>query len=327
MLKRSTNSYQGGVLPPVMPHACLDQLALAWENWAAMPQAPARKIARARLHLIFLLIRFGGLRLAEALAFEPIDLDLQTGLLQTRGSFARHLLLPLQGRRSLRRILSLEEASKQGFLHLDPGFIRRTFHKIASFPGFSPAWAGPRALRYLRGHELLTQHMPLKLVQDYLGLARPTQIGAFLEFISSTCAGLAESREPNTFTGVIEELAAGVRSMQIRLRTFSGFKLVAHCAMQEFARMEFRPQMVVRARIAPDQIVLGNQYANYTNVLAGKLTALYNDGVESFIALELKDGEIVQAEMESCLLAGFEHEHGQEVLACFPARAVALHVV
>lgn len=302
----------------------LDHLTVAWENWAAAPLTSTRKIARARLHLIFLLVRFGALRLAEALAFDPPDIDLQTGLLQTRGAFGRHLLLPMHSLRPLRRILSMEEASQPGFLHLDSGFIRRAFHNVATLAGVKPSWAGPRALRYLRGHELLRQHMPLKLVQDYLGLARPAQISAFLEFIATYGDAPAASRDANTFTGVIEEITTGVRTTQIRLRTFSGLRLTAHCAMRESARLEPQPEMVVSARIAPDRILLGKQYAGYANVLAGKLTALYNDGVEAFIALELAGGEILQAEMESSLLADFEPELGQDVLACFPARAVFL---
>lgn len=305
----------------------VEQLTVAWENWAAAPLTPARKVARARLHLIFLLVRFGGLRLAEALAFEPADLDLQTGLLQTRGAFGRHLLLPMHSLRLLRRILSLEEARQPGFLHLDSGFIRRAFHNVATFAGVKPAWAGPRALRYLRGHELLRQHMPLKLIQDYLGLARPAQISAFLEFIAAYGDSPAASREANIFTGVVEEITTGVRTTQIRLRTFSGLWLTAHFPLRESARLEPQPEMVVSARIAPDRILLGKQYAGYANVLAGKLTALYNDGVEAFIALELAGGEIMQAEMESSLLADFEPEQGLEVLACFPARAVALQAI
>ena len=45
----------------------LEQLTLRWEAWEKEATTTARKIARARLHLLFLLIRYGGLRLGEAL--------------------------------------------------------------------------------------------------------------------------------------------------------------------------------------------------------------------------------------------------------------------
>ncbi len=85
--------------------------------------------------------------------------------------------------------------------------------------------------------------------------------------------------------------------------------------------------MVVRAKIASDRIVLGNEHVNCANFLAGKLSALYNDGMESFIAIELAGGEIIQADMESCQLAGLDLEQGQRVVACFPARAVTLQAI
>ena len=41
----------------------LEQLTLRWEAWEAEATTTAKKIVRARLHLLFLLIRYGGLRL------------------------------------------------------------------------------------------------------------------------------------------------------------------------------------------------------------------------------------------------------------------------
>ncbi|MBQ8173241.1 MAG: transporter, partial [Mailhella sp.] len=48
----------------------LEQLTLRWEQWEAEATTTSRRIVRARLHLLFLLIRFGGLRLGEALELD-----------------------------------------------------------------------------------------------------------------------------------------------------------------------------------------------------------------------------------------------------------------
>lgn len=149
----------------------LNQLGAAWEIWASEPQSAARRVARARLHLLFLLIRFGGLRLGEAFCFEAgNDLDRQTGRLLVSGQYARAIILPMPPMRLLRRILSLHEAETPGFAQLDAGFCRRTFYDVAARAGIHPALAGPRALRQARAHELLRLHVSPGNIREYLGV-------------------------------------------------------------------------------------------------------------------------------------------------------------
>ena len=54
----------------------LEQLTLRWEAWEAEATTTAKKIVRARLHLLFLLIRYGGLRLGEALGLNARETGL-----------------------------------------------------------------------------------------------------------------------------------------------------------------------------------------------------------------------------------------------------------
>lgn len=301
----------------------LDQLTLAWEHWANEPVSATRKIARARLHLLFLLIRFGGLRLSEASSLDLTrDIDLQSGLLAIRGSYERSLLLPLSGMRKIRRILGMTESGREDFLRLDPGFVRRTFYNIAELADMPAELAGPRALRYLRGQELLSLHMPLRLVQDYLGLLREKQLEAFLRFMDHE-----EATPANTFLGVITEIKTGMRSALIRLKTFSGLLLTAIPDIGAYIRQEPDCGLVARASIAPECIALAQRQpdAGFANILRGTLISIYRDIAESIAVLRLTDNSILHAGVETSTLDGMEPDC--EVWAMFKARAVRLELV
>ena len=129
----------------------LDALTLRWEQWEAEATTTSRRIVRARLHLLFLLFRFGGLRLGEALELNAkAAVDVITCMVHVPGASARDVLLPMGCMRSIRRILSLPEAEEMGaeFLRFDQGFVRRKFYEVAKPLGMDSALVGPRALRY-----------------------------------------------------------------------------------------------------------------------------------------------------------------------------------
>lgn len=149
----------------------LGQLSDSWEIWTEQAPTTGRKIARLRLHTIFLLIRYGGLRLGEAFNFQlASDLDCQSGLIHIGGSKAREIILPVPPMRLLRPAATLEEARQKDFLRLDPGFCRKIFYTVAEMARVNPKLAGPRALRKARALELINLHMPLNLVWSFLGL-------------------------------------------------------------------------------------------------------------------------------------------------------------
>ena len=104
----------------------LEQLTLRWEAWEAEAKTPARRIVRSRLHLLFLLIRYGGLRLGEAIGLDAhAAIDTVTCMVHVPDPNARDVLLPISCMKHVRRILSLPEAELAGseFLRFDQGFV------------------------------------------------------------------------------------------------------------------------------------------------------------------------------------------------------------
>ena len=136
--------------------SALSKLSQAWENWASIGKTYKQKVTRAKLYLLFLLFRYGGLRLAEALELSPKKaINIITGMIHIDGINKRDIFMPLSSMGALRRILSMPEAESPDFLMLDKAFIRKKFYMIGQSVNLSNNLVGPRGLRYSRGLELL----------------------------------------------------------------------------------------------------------------------------------------------------------------------------
>lgn len=320
--------------PTALAPGELEALTEAWAIWASSAPTPLRSIARARAHLVFLLIRHGGLRLGEALAISPDNqLDLESGLLEVAGDNARRVFLPPGGVRSLRRILTLPEARDDNFNRLDPGFVRRTFYALAKNAGLDSARCGPRAIRYARGLELLGLHMPLNLVREYLGLRAPAQFAAFLQFGGVQAGGKALREKQashgvrgNAFMAIVTDIESGLKSALVRLNTLSGLPLASLCPMDEFINADPVPGQTLWAFIDPGMIFISRDAGSldFANCLAGKLCSFHQDPVESLIGLALADGALLEARIGNLELPDPAPENGERLFARFSARAVTI---
>ena len=72
-----------------------------WQQYAESTSMRARR-AHARLWCIFMLLRYGGLRLVEALALELGHMDWGSGIIHIQGEHARQVPLPATHCRRLR---------------------------------------------------------------------------------------------------------------------------------------------------------------------------------------------------------------------------------
>ena len=320
-----------------LTRSLLEQLTLRWEAWEKEATTTAKKIVRARLHLLFLLIRYGGLRLGEALSLNVRqDVDTVTGMVHVPDPGGRDVLLPVSCMKHIRRILSLPEAESESFLHFDQGFVRRKFYAVAEGMGLAPGMAGPRAIRYARGLELLELHVPFNVVQAYLGQQKTAQIAEFLDFAggeakrivkSSSAGSQATDEEPdNAFIGIITGIRTGMRAASVEVTTFSDLVITARCDVRQFLNSELHINQVATVRIDPEQLVLSSEKAPIAlqGPVRATVAALHEDTVESFLVLELADGTRMNAVQESTHLARLRVRQGSRVYLSFPARAVTL---
>lgn len=318
----------------------LEQLTLRWETWEAEATTPARRIVRSRLHLLFLLIRYGGLRLGEALGLNArLAVDTMTCMVHVPAPNDRDVLLPISCMRHIRRILSLPEAELMGeeFLRFDQGFVRKKFYAIARPLGIDSALAGPRAIRYSRGLELLELHVPLNLVQKFLGQQKPSQISAFLEFAGGEAKRIVRANvathnlsvpesDRNSFLGIVTDITVGMRAVSVEITTFSDLRITALCPIKQFMRMELHLNQVVTAIVDPEQISLAAERPSCSlrNCVCGTVSSLHQEKVESFICVELSDGTKLCATQETPALEKLRPRERKKICALFPSRAVRL---
>ena len=85
----------------------LKKLTAAWQEWTDAPRPDSQKRSRQRLHLVFLLIRYGALRLSEALALNDLkDLDYSTCTIRITGVREREVQVPDRAMQKIRDIVN-----------------------------------------------------------------------------------------------------------------------------------------------------------------------------------------------------------------------------
>ena len=323
----------------------LEGLTLCWEQWEAEAATRTQKTLRARLHLIFLLMRYGGLRLGEVLVLEPRScIDTVTGMLRVSGSNAREILLPVSAMRNIRRILGLPQAAEPGFLQFDQSFLRKKFYAVGRIMGLSPACVGPRAVRYSRGLELLELHVPMPLVLKFLGQQDADQLLAFLNFsdgearkllttqaqgkssVQAACHGGEADDGTNLFWGIATRSYTGMRKIHVEITTFSDFRLTVTCSPEEAALHEVHENQVLSARVDPESIVLSPEKSSISlaNCVKGVIESLHSDAVETFVCVGLADGTTLRATVDTCTLENTHLHEGKKIFAHFASSAVRL---
>ena len=328
-----------------LPRQQLEGLTLCWEQWEAQAETRTQKNMRARLHLIFLLMRYGGLRLGEVLALEPrSSIDTITGMLRVSGSNAREILLPVSAMRNIRRLLSLPQAAEPDFLQFDQSFLRKKFYAVGSIMGLSAASVGPRAIRYSRGLELLELHVPMPLVLKFLGQQDADQLLAFLNFsegearklltsqahakdaVAPPCHGGETDDGTNLFWGIVTGIHTGMRKVYVEITTFSDFRLAAACTPEEAALLEVHNNQVLSARVDPERIVLSPEKSSVSlaNCVKGVVESLHSDMVETFVCVGLPDGTTLRATVDTCTLSNTHLRDGKKIYAHFASSAVRL---
>ena len=221
-------------------------------------------------------------------------------------------------------------------MHFDQGFIRKSFYAVAQPLGLDRAMVRPRAIRYARGLELLDLHVPVNLVQKFLGQQKPSQIAAFLNFsdgaarrmVQNKTLGASSGTDPlcNSFLGIVEDISVGMRMASVSVRTFGDMRLGVQCSTRQFVHMEIHANQVVTVLVDPEQIVLSRSRATLSmgNCLPCTVQSIHQDQVESFVSLELGDGSRLCATVETPGLLRVGIYEGQKVYAHFPSRAARL---
>jgi len=320
----------------------LESLTSTWEAWEKGARTFQQKILRARLHLFFLLIRYGGLRLREVEALDAgRDIDTVNCTVHVTGSWKRDVLLSMPAMGNLRRILTLPEAGDPRFLQFDPGFVRRKFYEVARPLGFPTEATGPRALRVARGLELLEMHTPAPVVQSFLGLSGQDLLSSMADLGSRTAvrrsrkaqAGEAGTTtlEDNAFLALVARIESGDRKVLVSTETVAGHVLHAVVTLSAFMGLELHEGDIVEVHADPRMAIVekgaSGRKSSVENWLKGRVEFLQKEAVEAFVRVRLSDGTHFGASFSTVRLAELDLREGDQVAVGFPASAVTVFAI
>lgn len=295
----------------------LARLTDTWEIWARSATSPSRAVSRARLHLFFLLARYGGLRSSEIYTFfQTGAIDQHTGLLRVNN---RRLFLPSSAMRPLRRILALPEANEPAFLRLDAGFIRRSFYNVAQLANLPPDACAPRALRYGRALELLKARVSPRLIAESLGFSSPEQFLRIFEIYGDNLAY-------NEFPVIVMGLQIDYHSARVIYKYASDVFLEGVYSLEELAFIEPAVNKPATITIPPGLVFPSITPLPMANCLRCLVLSYVREAVEARIILSNSSGIELLATPDCNSFAPDCVRPGMEIDVYIPAHAIKLHL-
>lgn len=292
--------------------------------------------ARLRLWCIFLLLRYGGLRLVEIFALRAEDWDWAQGCIRVRGEAGRSVPLPLPLVRRLRD--RLDEPAFLGVLarlDCDGSLVRRSLAECGRACGLPPGLLSARCLRRNRERELLHLGLTPDLVDAVLGRGRreggsgsrltPQGVLHVLrERIQGEDAPLRSSAR-NLFAGRVLHCAPCGLACRVELLTPGGLLLTAIITETSRRRLDVREGCRLTAQIKAPHVHLagdGCPPPPEATQFRGEVESLREDARWREVLLRLADGTRV------CVLQDGVRQPslcvGLEARAWFSALAVIL---
>lgn len=289
----------------------LDRLTTTWQEWVNNAPSPGRKTSRMRAHLFFLLIRFGGLLPGDIARLElPKALNLQTGTLDVNG---KRIYLPAPAMRSLRPIFALPQLYESDFLHIDSGFLRKTFASVAQLAELPPGACAPRTLRYARACEMLKMSMPPHLVAKALGISNPILL-----------TGLHRGEMPrlNHFPALITGIIPGTSSARLSFLLPGRLPLVGIFSLEELLTIEPAEDQMADLYLPPGCIFPVNVNQLVSNKFTGIIKSIIWDEFEIYITLGLGLRNDLQIHWEKASFEDIKLKTGKKISVHIPANLI-----
>lgn len=320
----------------------LAALTASFSLWQDSAATPTQKRSRSRIWLAYLLLRYGALRLGEALALDDRkDIDFVRCQISIAGAFARIVQIPED---IMNKIAVLVEdpmfySLRGEVLRIDQGYLRRKFYEQASLTGLPRELVNPRVIRQSRALELLKGGVPLNVVQSFTGQQSRYNNGGFGEISPHTGQRLVQdylAREVkmktsarNLFMGKVSRLAQDGLLSEVELTTLSGLKVVAMITEESFLNLRIVEGSVVTASVKAPWVVLlepgGLLKSSARNQFAGKITAVKEGKLASEVELELYEGSKVCALVTEDSVKNTGLQSGKDMVVMFKAFSVILN--
>lgn len=269
--------------------------------------SPRIRNSRMRLWFIFMLLRYGGLRLEEIFDLQADNLDLVNRQIFVRhGAHARTVPIPPHVARLLGA--KIEEwpalfALARPFL-CDSSLIRRSFAQYSIQCGISPRLLSARSLRKHRALELEYAGLPPSLVNLFLGrLVDDTHFDSRqahkILFQAIDNEQFPKTSARNSFFGPLVSLVKHGILVETALESTSGLLIKAVITETSCQNLKLVLGMTVRALVKAPwvKVVVGKEKnpESGCNRFYGKIKEIKQDAEAMEIMVTLPEGNVVCA--------------------------------
>ncbi|MGD9950449.1 MAG: TOBE domain-containing protein [Desulfobulbus sp.] len=294
-LATPTNNFLATVTNKQLASACLDPLQLiqlewSFRQWVKMTSHYETRLARRRILIIFLLLRYSGATLEEVLS-----LNLETDLVE-HTIFIRHTETPQLEIRQVPLVAHIVQDIRESLQNPDiyfaltgaekikPSAVRHTFYQRAEACGFAEEFCSPEKIRLARAMELKRAGIsPAKIEQQLGGIvsANTSQKSSSTDRDTKPAIGkyiFERNRERNSFVGRIVELQRDTLQSQVILCTQEGHHITAIVSNDSADRLILQPGGLVTAEVKPHSVSLlvNNTYSTSSidNCFSGEIVGI-----------------------------------------------------
>lgn len=331
-------------------NSCLNSRQLAsleasFRTWADKGR-PDIRLARRRILLIFLLIRYGGIKLSEVLALDiNRSLDSNNHTLRVAGGeekIRRSIALPEHISQKIRHLLTdvpFRNYLAQSGLQVDPAFVRRKFYERSEECGFAKQLASPEMIRRARAVELMQANVPLPAVQKFLGQATAGLTSAYAPFDEATLNSMTSwyveqegkqlSSARNTLYGRITAIQQGSIQALVEVTTTAHHILRSVITISSLKRLQLRVGRLVSAEIKAPWLHLGrntdNPAGSADNCFEGEIIRITSGSVIVEYIVRSPDGMEFCALLSRPVADALQFVCGDQAWVFFSCFAVVLH--
>lgn len=341
-LKTDTDLF---VVSDDLKYLSFEELILAgksFKEWFKAARTATQKRSRARIYLVFLIIRYGALRLGEALSLDDEkDFDEGNSEIIVRSTHARRVQIPEE---IMSQILAMLDdpmfAGIRGEVaHLDQGYIRRKFYERAKECKIERSFFNPRSVRNSRAIELLRGGVPMRVVNSFLGQPTPNTSDQYFDLPSDTTSRIVQeyidgeyklkTSARNAFTGKVSKIAHGSPLVEVEISTMAGYKVVSMITEESFANLQLIEGMVATATIKAPEIILGPTdqkiRTSARNTFKGRVAEIKSTDVVAEVTVDLELGGAICSVMTTDSSDFLGLEKGKEIMVMFKAFSVILN--
>ncbi len=252
----------------------LNRMEQSFREWVNASLRADVRLARRRILLIFLLIRYTGAKLNEVSRLDPfhdIDHERQSVFFRNAAGLeqsAREVQISEALSREISSMLDDPDfaASIRDTFSIDPAFVRRKFYERAQSCGLPKRLGGPEMIRKARGTELMQGNVPLPAVQKMLGHSTPNLTSSYISFSEDEIRQVTRyfmekesSRKTsarNFFFGKIQAIKRGDIQSQVRLVTVEGYQITTIITNDSMGRLGLKVGNLITAEVKAPWVIL-----------------------------------------------------------------------